>query len=987
MTSSPRPSSPASEPVELLPTAPHSLTRALIARRSEYVRHHHIRVKVGTWNVAACPGTDKDLAAWFVGGRGIDENLATLDLDRNPAVEPAKTASASVRLVGDDEIGLYVLGLQEVVDLNTTREYVNRAVYADHGPRKKWLAAVEAALPSGYQLVVAEQMTGILLLVYASPEVAPTISNVSTKQVGTGVLGYFGNKGAISTRLVLGETTRMVFINCHLASGAGSGALDRRYWDIGQILAKTKFDAIVFAGVAEEDGDVIGDEDFTFCMGDLNFRLDGLPGDDIRRLLTLHTRGEYDVASDRPPLPLDGDGYIVMRGSSESDDDASTLASAHSREQSYDSKGSGPDAIDFLDDPSQDPVSLQSTLDSLLPHDQLRRAMKQRKVFHDGWREGRITFLPSYKYDVGTIGLFDSSEKKRAPSWCDRILYRTRKDKQDHDRRIEEEQAAVEKDKEMKSRGIEEDDDVLFSYDPDADGEDPQQPPPKGSPGIDYDEYDEAATENGGTSPVEVVTKDGFVDRVRQEIYTSHQRITSSDHKPVVSVFTLDYDAVVPELKAQVHAEVVRELDRVENEGRPGITVVIEGEEGQHAGGVVDFGQVGFLESKSCALTIANTGSVVASFAFVEKPLTTTAAVGGGADCEEVSSPLRAWLTTSFIRSDGQEGQLVGTVKLEPGETISALIEARVSDVTQLRPLNDGHAELEDILVLRVEEGRDHFVPVRGSWLPTCFGRSVDELIRVPEGGIRKFVCERGIKGAIPYDSDVQCSAPRELFQLTEAMQTLAERCAADEAMLADMRLPRDPGWPLEAAATTTTTTTEQDPAKAEIVTALDTDKPIIKTLLPYELSSAQMLELVSSVLLLFLSALTDGVVPPLLCAKLSTALSTATGDVKSQVLDVLSTAPNHNIAFIFLTATASRVATELSPGTEDEKAGSGGLTGLGRRLSLRRGDEDASTRRRKAREKRYGEILGPLVFRSSDRDRAVRDKVMDMFLCREARG
>ncbi|RDA89979.1 hypothetical protein CP533_0856 [Ophiocordyceps camponoti-saundersi (nom. inval.)] len=979
MTSSPRPSSPASEPVELLPAAPHSLTRALLARQSEYVRHHQIRVKVGTWNVAACPGTDKDLAAWFVRGRGIDESLATLDLDRNPAVEPAKSASASVRLVGDDDIGLYVLGLQEVVDLNTTREYVNRAVYTDHGPKKKWLAAVEAALPPGYQLVVAEQMTGILLLIYASPEVAPTISNVSTKQVGTGVLGYFGNKGAISTRLVLGETTRMVFINCHLASGAGSNALDRRYWDVGQILAKTKFDAVVYAGVAEEEGDAIGDEDFTFWMGDLNFRLDGLPGDDIRRLLMLHTRGEYDLASDRPPLPLDGDGYIVMRGSSESDDDASTLASAHSRERSYDSKGSGPDAIDFLDDPSQDPVSLQSTLDSLLPHDQLRRAMTQRKVFHDGWREGRITFLPSYKYDVGTISLFDSSEKKRSPSWCDRILYRTRKDKQDYDRRIEDEQAAVQKDMEMKNRGIEEDDDVLFSYDPDADGEDLQQPPPKGSPGIDYDEYDEAATENGGSSPVEVVTKEGFVDRVRQEIYTSHQRITSSDHKPVVSVFTLDYDAVVPELKAQVHAEVVRELDRVENEGRPGITVVIEGDEAQQAEGVVDFGPVGFLQSKSCMLTIANTGGVFATFAFVEKPMTTAA----GVDCEEASLPPPAWLTTSFIRADGQEEQLVGAVTLEPGETISALIEARVSDVTQLRPLNDGHAELEDILVLRVEEGRDHFVPVRGSWLPTCFGRSVDELIRVPEGGIRSFVRDRGIKGAIPYDSDLQCSAPRELFQLTEAMQTLAERCAADEAMLADLRLPRDPGWPLEA----TTTTTEQDPVKAEIVTALDTDTPITKALLPFELSSAHKLELVSSVLLLFLSALTDGVVPPLLCAKLSNALSAGTADVKSQVLDVLSTAPNHNIAFIFLTATASRVATELSPGTEDEKSG-GGLTGLGRRLSLRRGgDEDASSRRRRAREKRYGEILGPLVFRSGDKDRAVRDRVMDMFLCREARG
>ncbi|KAF4589147.1 phosphatase family protein [Ophiocordyceps camponoti-floridani] len=1028
-TSSSRPASSfASEPVDLLAATPHALTRALIARRSEYVRHHQIRVKVGTWNVAACPGTDKDLAAWFVAGRGLDDALTGLDLGRSSAVEVTKSGcSESVRLVGGEEIGLYVLGLQEVVDLNTTREYMNRAVYTDHGPRQKWQAALEAALPAGYQLVVAEQMTGILLLVYASPEVAPTISNVSTKQVGTGLLGYFGNKGAVTTRLVLGETTRMVFVNCHLASGASSNALDRRCWDVGQILTKTRFDPVVHGGVVEDDGEGIGDEDFCFWMGDLNFRLEKLPGEDIRRLLTLHTRGEYDVDPDRPPAPLDGDGFIVMR-SSESDDDASTITSAHSRERSYDSKSSGPDAIDFLDDPSQDPVSLQSTLESLLPHDQLRRLMMQRKLFHDGWREGRITFLPSYKYDVGTIGLFDSSDKKRAPSWCDRILYRTRKDKQAYDRRVSDEAAVSRKDAEMKTRGIEEDDDVLFSYDPDADGEDEEEEDDqqrqrlsKGSPRVEYDEYDDAATEDGGTPGDEVVTKEGFVDRVSQELYASHQRITSSDHKPVVSVFTLDYDAVVPELKAHVHAEVARELDRVENEGRPAITVVVEGDgqqqqQQQQPEGVVDFGPLGFLERKTCALTIANTGSVVATFAFVEKPRTMMAGEGEG-DGDEHVEMAPSWLTTCFVRTDGGSGdgaddggsgpateELVGSVALEPGETVSAQIEASVSAVSLLRALNDGQAKLEDILVLRVEDGRDHFVPVRASWLPSCFGRSVEELIRVPEGGgIRAFVLDSDIRGAIPYDSDVRCSAPRELFKLTEAMQTLAERCAADEAMLEDMRLPRDPGWPLQPSPVVTFTGLAEA-ARADLVAALETDAPLLGAL-PPELSSAHKLELVSSVLLLFLSALTDGLVPPLLCAKLSSALppnlvglpATAVADVKMRVLDVLSSAPNHNIAFVFLTATASRVASELSPSTGeagDSSATAGALSGLSRRLSFRRGSgDDDGSRTRRAREKKYAEILGPLVFRAGgegDKDKAAREReraVMDMFLRREARG
>ncbi|KAF7563601.1 hypothetical protein G7046_g505 [Stylonectria norvegica] len=941
-----------SEPVDLS-TTPHSLARAVHARRAEYTQPRRLRIKIGTWNVAACPGTDKDLASWFVGDEALDDGVAALGLSQYPSDargdsnHPGEDAESS-QILGGTDIGLYVLGLQEMVDLNTTKDYMNRAVYTDTSAREKWKAAMEAATPSGYELITIEQMTGLLLLVYASPEIAATISNVSTKQVGTGLLGYFGNKGAVTTRLLLGETTRLVFVNCHLASGAGLAYLDRRCWDVGQILSKTQFDPIVHSGVEEDEGDKIGDEDFAFWFGDLNFRLDGLPGNDIRRLLTLHTQGEYDLSNDKSKTALSERG-VVLTKSSDSDDDTTTTSTLQSREESFDSESSLPDPDDFPEDPSQDPASLQATLDSLLPHDQLRRVIKQRKLFHDGWREGAITFLPTYKYDVGTVALYDSSEKQRAPSWCDRVLFRTRKDKQEFETRVKEEEEARRKDEEMKSRGIEEDDDVLFSY-ADTDGDDNH----KELEGLDYDEYDE----NEDPEPEDVETVDGFRDRIGLNTYTSFQRIISSDHKPIVSTFTLDYDSIVPELKAKVHAEVARELDRAENEGRPGITVVVEGGMGDEHNGV-EFGDVIPLELRTSSLTVANTGGVSATFSFAEKPSLVN---------EEEAMP--EWLSTTFVRADEESLEPLGkSITLDPGETVV----------------------IEDVLVLRIEDGRDHFISVRGTWLPTCLGRSIDELIRIPDGGIRKLVSDKGFKGAIPYDSEVHCSAPKELFKLTEATQTLAERCIADEMMLEEALLPREPGWPIDPTSWKLGRP-ELQGYQVTVVAALDTDQPLIEAI-PVELPSSHKLEIILSVLLLFLESLTDGIIPAHIWAKLSATLpnlpyipAAAYADTKTHILDVLSSAPNHNIAFVFLIATLSRVASELSPITANSQR-----PGIGRRLSFRRGGaEDEDAKKMRIREKRYAEVVAPLVCRVNEKEKGAKERaraMIEMFLRKDESG
>ncbi|KAG5942768.1 hypothetical protein E4U53_007173 [Claviceps sorghi] len=66
----------------------------------------------------------------------------------------------------------------------------------------------------------------------------------------------------------------------------------------------------------------------------------------------------------------------------------------------------------------------QQQLSKLLERDQLLVARRRNPTFRlRAFEELPITFSPTYKYDVGT-DTYDTSEKRRSPAWCDRVLFR-----------------------------------------------------------------------------------------------------------------------------------------------------------------------------------------------------------------------------------------------------------------------------------------------------------------------------------------------------------------------------------------------------------------------------------------------------------------------------------------------------------------------------------------------------------------------------------
>ncbi|KKK25451.1 hypothetical protein ARAM_006341 [Aspergillus rambellii] len=897
---------------------PSSLPHAVKARRAEYTRHQSIHVKVGTWNVAAISGTEEDIGKWFVQQKGVCDQFSELHVSKYPEVSGSNPTTsrgtASLPELRPDQIGLYVLGLQEIVDVSSPAEAFRP--YVDPAPANRWKAAVGKALPTGYKLVAEVQLVGLLQLIYASPSIADSVSAVSCTNVGTGLLGYMGNKGAVATRVLLGETTCIIFVNCHLAAGSDKTSLDRRNWDASQIVGRTKFDPInPDQTLRDVPSESIGDEDFAFWFGDFNYRLEDISGDDVRQVLSRHAENEYDKRNQGSAIT---DGPSSTRGSEDRRQDIST---SQNEDQEHIQEPYSDEELD----PHLDPASLQTTISSLFPHDQLRMQQNKQKAFHEGWREGLISFLPTYKYDVGSVARFDSSEKQRGPSWCDRILYRSRQDKLRHECLAKEAEEARKRDEEMKARGLESaaaDDNVLFDYDPDVDGVDS---------GDEYDPNKDQSSDND--SPDISPEADG---PIQLDYYVSYQGILSSDHKPLVAGFTLQFDCVDPELKANVHQEVVRELDKAENESRPGLTLVVDrsghgpvDDESDVDPNAVNFGDISFDVPVSRSLTVANTSSVPATFSF-QKP-------------ERYNDNTPPWLDFKIElthHEDSKEQKPSSEHTLLPGELAHIVITIWVRDVGLVRLLNSWQLKLEEILVLRVTSGRDHFISAYGTWLPTSFGRDLEGLTLLPEAGARSLAS--GSSSEQQKDTPgVPLSAPRELFRLTEAISELTERAVAEWGMVqgeSEEKPPweREPygyAWPFEPETWTLKDAEERASLSASVREALDSNKPFSDVFAP-EVSSLHRLEILSETLVLFLRYLKDGVVSAAVWQNLDQQIQArektkqpprSWEDSQAWVLESLAYSPAHSVSFTFVTFMLARIANEVAPVSSMPPRGSSG--------------------------------------------------------------
>eukprot|EP00956_Cyclotella_meneghiniana_P019872 scaffold34547_cov69-Cyclotella_meneghiniana.AAC.4 len=208
-----------------------------------------------------------------------------------------------------------------------------------------------------------------------------------------------------------------------------------------------------------------------------------------------------------------------------------------------------------------------------------------------------------------------------------------------------------------------------------------------------------------------------------------------SDHKPVMSTFLLTIKDVILSRREEVYKEVMKLLNEFENASLPMVSL-----DRIH----LDFGKIRYDQRVTLPITITNTGQVVAQFRMVPKP--------------DENTLCRSWITVTPTY-----GMLI------PGEQTEIEFTIGIDNATS-HLLNTSKEVLDDVLILRLENGRDYYISVKGSYARSCFGMPVDELVLYSDP-IRDVPLDPILRAErYDFNSKPAMCVPKELWRIIDAI-------------------------------------------------------------------------------------------------------------------------------------------------------------------------------------------------------------------------
>ena len=242
-------------------------------------------------------------------------------------------------------------------------------------------------LGKDYVPLAIHSLGGIQCQLYCHRDILGDVELINIADVTCGVGNVLHNKGGIGLYLKIkckegGEngmtkSSRLLLMTGHLAAHVKN--VDARNSDFKRIISELEAQAPArfLRPKRNRDGSpveifdgkhLLSSVDHVFFAGDLNYRID-LPREYVEHCIT----------------------NIIQQRQSE--------GGAESKHQT------------------------DKWMKKLLRHDQLLQTIASERAF-SGFNEGKISFLPTFKFDKGT-SYYDTSHKQRIPAFTDRILFRS----------------------------------------------------------------------------------------------------------------------------------------------------------------------------------------------------------------------------------------------------------------------------------------------------------------------------------------------------------------------------------------------------------------------------------------------------------------------------------------------------------------------------------------------------------------------------------
>jgi len=238
-------------------------------------------------------------------------------------------------------------------------------------------------------------------------------------------------------------------------------------------------------------------------------------------------------------------------------------------------------------------------------------------------------------------------------------------------------------------------------------------------------------------------TKRAKASEVKLLRYDATQELIMSDHKPVWATMVLTAREVDEERMMKMRKKITDDMDRKANLKIPRVEVPTE----------ISFNSVHYGEKYPMEFPVKNVGKSPVQFQFVKQ--------ANNKICKD-------WLNIHPIRA-----------MVEPGKTcpVRLTVHVKHSNVQEITKCKN---KLEDIIIFHVDRGADTFVTIMGNYLPSCFGSSIERLIK----------CRQPIRFADTLEPEKVLALPKEIWRMVDyiykhGMQTpqIFQHCGRPEEL------------------------------------------------------------------------------------------------------------------------------------------------------------------------------------------------------------